>query len=424
MNAVEQVRAALGRIAAGDVEINAVTKVLERRALARAEAIDRAVASGATPGPLWGVPFLAKNLYDVEGVVTRAGSKATDGDPPARADAEAIRRLEGAGAVLVGLTNMDEFAYGFLTVNEHDGPARNPHDTARLAGGSSGGSAAAVAAGFVPLALGSDTNGSVRVPAALCGIFGIRPTFGRLSKHGAFPLSYTLDTVGPLARSAAELTVAFEALAAGHVRPAGSIEGLRIARLGGYFEHPLSAEARAALEELCATLGVRERVELPEVQRAREAAFLITAAEAGQIHLARLRRRASDYGDPVRERLIAAALTPSAWYVQALRFQRWFMEAVRAVFERYDVLVAPATPYSAPEIGEAEVEVEGLKLEAGPGLGTFTQPLALARVPEVLVPVRRSGALPVGVQLVGRWGSDELLLALARKLAGEAAYAQ
>jgi Asp-tRNA(Asn)/Glu-tRNA(Gln) amidotransferase A subunit family amidase len=179
------VDATLARIAVENPDLNAFTSVLPRRAVERAEAIDAAIAAGTDPGPLAGVPFAAKNLFDVAGIVTRAGAKVTAGDPPAVSDADAIVALERRGAILVGLTNMDEFAYGFVTENAHDGPTHNPHDLTRIAGGSSGGSASAVGGGLVPLALASDTNGSIRVPAALCGIFGIRPTFGtRLAARG------------------------------------------------------------------------------------------------------------------------------------------------------------------------------------------------------------------------------------------------
>ena len=230
-------------------------------------------------------PFAAKNLFDVAGVVTRAGAKVTAGDPPAAIDADAVAALERAGAVLVGATNMDEFAYGFVTENAHDGATHNPHDRTRIAGGSSGGSAAAVAAELVPLALASDTNGSIRVPAALCGIFGIRPTYGTLSTRGAYPFVNSLDTIGPFARTAADLTAAFAALAprirSRHEPPHGA--ALRAARR--LFRR--RALAGGARRRRCGLRGARMPsaiVELAHARQAREAAFLITAAEAGELH--------------------------------------------------------------------------------------------------------------------------------------------
>lgn len=418
MSAVAAVTEAVDAIAASNGDLKAVTMLLEERALRRAREIDAAAARGERPGPLAGVPFLAKNLFDVEGVVTRAGSRATDGDAPAAADADAIRLLEEAGAILVGLTNMDEFAYGFVTQNQHDGATRNPLDLACIAGGSSGGSAAAVAAKMVRIAIGSDTNGSVRVPAALCGLFGFRPTFGGISKRGAFPLAYSLDTVGPLTRTADDLALAVAALrpkaAMGQRR---DVKGLRFARLGGYFEHPVTPAVRRGVERVCAVLGVTETVEFPEPQRAREAAFLITSAEAGETHLARLRSRSDEYGDVVRERLIAAALTPSAWYAHALRFRTWLFAHLGPLFDRYDVLVAPTTPCEAPPIDATHVTIDGVELEKGPAMGTFTQPLALTQLPALSVPVFSQGEKPVGVQLIARWNEDETLVALAKGIA-------
>ena len=211
-SAGDVVTAALGRIAARNPAINAFTRVLGDEALGAAKRIDEAVAMGRDPGPLAGVPFAVKNLFDVAGVVTLAGSKIHADRPPAARDATAVARLRAAGAVLVGALNMDEYAYGFTTENSHYGPTRNPRDLTRVAGGSSGGSAAAVAAGMVPLTLGSDTNGSIRVPAALCGVFGLKPTYGRLSRTGAVLFASSFDHIGPFARSTRDLALAFDVL--------------------------------------------------------------------------------------------------------------------------------------------------------------------------------------------------------------------
>lgn len=406
----------LARIEALNPELNAFTEVFADRARARAAAIDAAIDAGRDPGPLAGVPFAAKNLFDVVGVVTRAGAKVTATDPPAARDADLIAALERAGAILVGATNMDEFAYGFVTENAHDGPTRNPHDTGRIAGGSSGGSAAAVAADLVPLALASDTNGSIRVPAALCGIFGIRPTYGTLSRGGAFPFVESLDTVGPLARTAADLTAAYGALSPRSEPSATTPSQLRCARLGGYFAEALLPEARAAVDMVCDALDANASIELPHARQAREAAFLITAAEGGALHLARLRRRADEYDPATRDRLVAGALMPAAWYVRALRFRTFFEAKIAEAFASYDVLVAAATPYAATRIGQRTIFIDGVETEIRPNLGVFTQPITLAGVPAVAVPVIAPGALPAGVQLIGRAGSERSLLALAEEL--------
>jgi aspartyl-tRNA(Asn)/glutamyl-tRNA(Gln) amidotransferase subunit A len=410
------VATALTRIAEHNPRLNAFTELFAERALARATALDAALAAGTDPGPLAGVPFAAKNLFDVKGVVTRAGAKVTAHDPPAAHDAELVASLERHGAVLVGATNMDEFAYGFVTENAHDGPTHNPHDLTRIVGGSSGGSGAAVAADLVPLALASDTNGSIRVPAALCGIFGIRPTYGTLSCRGAYPFANSLDTVGPFARTATDLRAAFDALSPAATSSAESPAHVRAARLGGYFDEGMLPAARAAVDAVCASLAAHEVVELRHARQAREAAFIITSAEAGALHAARLRTSADDYDPATRDRLIAGALVPAAWYVRAQRFRTFFAHEIAAAFAAHDVLVAAATPYPATPIGVRTIAIDGVDTEIRPNLGVLTQPISLAGVPVVTVPIVAHGALPVGVQLIGRAGSEALLLTLAEQL--------
>ena len=200
----------LTRIRREDGAVNAFTTVLADRALAQARGVDAVVGAGGDPGPLAGVPVAAKNLFDIEGITTLAGSIIEAGKPPAAADAPLVARLQASGAVLLGALNMDEYAYGFTTENSHYGPTRNPHDPARVAGGSSGGSAAAVAAGLVALSLGSDTNGSIRVPSSFCGVYGLKPTFGRLTRRGTYPFVHSLDHVGPFARTVADLALAYD----------------------------------------------------------------------------------------------------------------------------------------------------------------------------------------------------------------------
>ena len=202
----------LSRIKTRNTALGAFTDVTAVRALAKADAIDAARARGESLGPLAGAPFAVKNLFDIEGLPTRAGSKINRDRPPARADATALARLEAAGGVLIGSLNMGEYAYDFTGQNAHDGPSRNPHDLEHMTGGSSGGSGAAVAGGLVPIALGSDTNGSIRVPSSLCGLFGLKPTYGRLSRAGAFPFVASLDHVGPIARSVGDLALAYDAM--------------------------------------------------------------------------------------------------------------------------------------------------------------------------------------------------------------------
>src|SRR5580658_3992886 len=278
VSAREVVDAALQRIAERDGALNAFTDVVAERARATAATIDAERSGGRVLGPLAGVPFAVKNLYDVEGLPTRAGSAINRERAPAERDSVLITRLERAGAVLVGALNMGEYAYDFTGENIHDGPSRNPHDLTRMTGGSSGGSAAAVAGGLVPFSLGSDTNGSIRVPASLCGLFGLKPTFGRLPRTGSFPFVSSLDHLGPLARSVRDLAIAYDVMqgydaedpfCAQRLENPVSAElddglgDLRIARAGGYFRDNLLPEAAAAVRTICAALQVETEVELP-----------------------------------------------------------------------------------------------------------------------------------------------------------------
>jgi 1-carboxybiuret hydrolase len=264
--------------------------------------------------------------------------------------------------------------------------------------------------------VGLDANGSIRVPSALCGIFGIRPTFGLLLRRGAYPFCASIDTVGPFAATANDLILAFAAQAGIDSARVAATSPLRVARLGGYFDRGLTTEARLAVDRVCDALHVNRTVELPEAQRARGAGFIVTAAEAGELHAARLRSVASDYDPATRDRLTGGALMPSAWYLRAQRFRTWFVEAVRTLFESADVLIAAATPYSATLVGQKTIELDGVEIEVRPNVGVFTQPISFAGIPVVAVPVCAGGALPLGVQLIGRAGADELLLGLAREL--------
>ena len=430
--AVDVIDAALARIAAHDAKVGAFTHVAAGRARAKARAIDEAIRAGRSVGPLAGVPFGVKNLFDLAGVTTLAGSKINRGNAAARRDATLVERLEAAGAVCLGALNMGEFAYDFTGENVHDGPSRNPHDLGRMSGGSSGGSGSAVAAGFVPLSLGSDTNGSIRVPASLCGLFGLKPTFGRLSRARTFPFVASLDHLGPLARSVEDLALSYDAMQ-GHDpddpaqadRPVDLVrrrieEGagsLRIAVAGGYFARTGEPEAFAAVARCARALGVKETIELPEAHRARAAAYLITATEGAALHLERLRGRAADFDPATRDRLIAGAMVPAAWVVQAHKLRRWFGQAVARIFEDVDIILAPATPCRAPALGQTLMTIGGETLPVRANLGLYTQPISFIGLPVAAVPVWTDNeALPIGVQVIGPAWREDLVLRVAREL--------
>ncbi|HEY8993847.1 MAG TPA: AtzE family amidohydrolase [Lacunisphaera sp.] len=421
----------LARIDHTHSRLNAFTTVTTDRALAEADAVDAAIAAGRNPGPLAGAPYAVKNLFDLAGVVTTAGSKINRDDPPATRDATAVARLRAAGAVCLGALNMGEYAYDFTNENSHDGAVLNPRDPTRSAGGSSGGSGAAVGAGLVSFALGTDTNGSIRVPSSFCGIWGLKPTYGRLSRAGSFPFVDSLDHIGPFARSVGDLALAYDAMQGpdpfDHACAQWAVEEtvphvetglgkLRVAVLGGYFAEGGDPVVHAAVDRIAAALGVTRRIELPVPQLARAAAYLITATESGQFHLERLRTRAADFDPPIRDRLLAGALTPSAWYLRAQKFRAWWRDEVRAVFRDVDVLLAPATPLAAPVLGQHTFVFNGKEVPLRASIGLFTQPISCIGLPVVAAPVHGVGPLPVGVQLIGAPWSEASLLRVARVL--------
>ena len=420
----------LSRIAERDPMLGAFTAVTAERALAAAASVDATVRKGRDPGPLAGVPFAVKNLFDIAGMPTLAGSRINRDRPPATADATLVRHLEAAGAVLVGALNMGEYAYDFTGENTHDGPSRNPHDPSRMSGGSSGGSGTAVAAGLVPIALGSDTNGSIRVPASFCGVFGLKPTYGRLSRGGSFPFVASLDHVGPLARSVRDLALAYDALQgpdpadpACTNRPAEptlkllsrGTGGLRIAVADGYFRAGAFPQALGAVAAIADTLGAARQVELPEAARARSAAYVITASEGAALHLDRLRARPGDFDPEVRDRLIAGALIPAVLVAQAQKFRRWYREAVLRVFDEVDVLIAPATPFPAPRLGARTMVLDGAEVPLRPNIGLFTQPISFIGLPVVAVPVP-GFPQPIGVQVITAPWREDLALRVAWQL--------
>jgi aspartyl-tRNA(Asn)/glutamyl-tRNA(Gln) amidotransferase subunit A len=423
-SATEVVQACLDRIGARNSVLNAFTAVTAERALARAADVD----AGQATGPLAGVPFAVKNLIDVQGLPTLAGSRINRERAPPWEDGAVVRRMEAAGAILVGALNMGEYAYDFTGENAHDGPCRNPRDTTRMSGGSSSGSGAAVGGGLVPIALGSDTNGSIRVPASFCGTFGLKPTFGRVSRAGSFPFVASLDHLGPLAGSPADLALALDALQGadaddpfcaerecGPVSPdlGRGIDGLRIGVLGGYFREGAIEEALSAVDLVATALGAAETVELPQAALARSAAYVITAAEGGTLHLQRLRKRARDFDPAVRDRLIAGALIPAPLVQQAQKFRRWYRDAVLEVFSRFDLLIAPSTPCVAPKLGQTILKLGDQELPLRPNIGVYTQPISFVGLPVAAVPMATRGALPIGVQVIAAPWRDDLALRAA-----------
>jgi aspartyl-tRNA(Asn)/glutamyl-tRNA(Gln) amidotransferase subunit A len=327
---------------------------------------------------------------------------------------------------------MGEYAYDFTGENAHDGPSRNPHDPGHMSGGSSGGSGTAIASGMVPLALGSDTNGSIRVPSSLCGIFGLKPTYGRLSRARTFPFVASFDHLGPFARSVRDLALAYDAMlgpdasdpALADVSPnpvAANLEqgvgGLRMARLGGYFAKTGEPAAFEAVERVAKALGAARVVEFPQAERARASGYLITMVEGAALHLERLRKRGADFDPDVRDRLIAGAMLPGGWVVKAQKFRSWFRHAIGEVMKDFDIVLAPATPCRAPRLGQKTMVLDGQEMLVRPNLGLFTQPISFIGLPVATVPVWTTGErLPIGVQIIAAPWREDLVLRVARAL--------
>ncbi len=451
-SAAEVAEAALAAVGARDGELHAFTLVTDDLARRQAEAVDRAVAEGRDPGPLCGVPVAVKDNLCTRGIPTTCSSRILEGWRPPY-DATAVDRLRGAGAVLVGKTNLDEFAMGSSTENSATGPTRNPHDLTRVPGGSSGGSAAAVAAGLVPVALGSDTGGSVRQPAALCGVVGFKPTYGTVSRYGLVAFASSLDQIGPLTTTVADTALVYDVVG-GHDpldstsldRPAPRtlgalaepVEGMTIGVVRELLEAAtpdVAACCRQAAEALSAAGARVEEVDVPEARLGLSAYYLIAPGEASS-NLARydgvrygLRVDADDtaamytatrtagFGDEVKRRIMLGTYVLSAGYMdayynQALRARTRIIEAFDAAYARCDALIGPTSPTTAFPLGSKTDDLLAMYRN-----DVCTVPCNLTGQPAVSVPFGAGDdGLPVGVQVLGPLLSESTVLRVAAAL--------
>ena len=401
----EAVEAYLERIDARR-ELNAYITVRAEEALAEADVPARA--------PLYGAPLAVKDVIAIAGTPMTAAS-AILRDHVAANDAQVVTRLRDAGAVLLGTLNLHEFAYGALTTSPHFGPARNPWSTERVAGGSSGGSGVAAAADLAAGSLGTDTGGSIRIPACLCGVTGLRPTTGLVSNRGLFSVAPTFDTIGPIARSAEDCALLLDAIAGTRTDVTGGVEGLRVGVVEPLFARAapeVAAAVEAAIAEL-ARLGARvERAVVPLLEEAGTIQQLMMLPEAASIHLPWLRTRLAEYGADVRARLLAGLFLPATAYPTGLRLRARYVDSLPGVFERFDLLAAPAMPVVAPRIGEETVSVRGEPIPYRLALIPFNSPWSLAGLPAASVPCGFVDGLPVGLALVGpRFGETTVLRA-------------
>jgi aspartyl-tRNA(Asn)/glutamyl-tRNA(Gln) amidotransferase subunit A len=431
---VEVVNAHLARIEALDSRLRSFITVTRERALDAARAAEAAVMAGRPLGRLHGVPLGLKDLYQTKDAPTTAGSTILK-DAMHAEDATVVARLRAAGAIVLGKLNLHEFAFGPEGINEHYGTAWNPWDpkTHRIAGGSSSGSGVAVATGLVPGALGSDTGGSIRIPAALCGITGIKPTYGRVSRAGVFPLAWTMDHVGPMARSAADCALMLGAIAGRDARDVttsprpvpdytsgltGDIRGLRVGLLRTFFLESAGLVLRQAVERAVkdlASLGAQvEEVALPLAEPAGAASLAIISAEALAYHETWMKQRPEDYQADVRERLRAGAFVSATQYVQAQRLRTLVRDEVTAVLRRVDVLLSPVTSIVAAAVGQTEVTIEHETHDVRSALTRFTRHFNLSGHPACSVPCGFTAAgLPIGMQIIGRAFDEATVLRVA-----------
>lgn len=433
LSPVELTRAYLDRIRAEDAAARCYITVIEEHALAAAAAAEREIGSGEYRGPLHGIPIALKDLVMTRGIRTTCGSRILKDWVP-DADATVAARLAEAGAILLGKLNMHEFAYGPTGVNPHYGTAANPWGRDRMPGGSSSGSGAAVAAGLCAGALGTDTGGSIRIPASLCGIVGLKPTYGRVSRAGVVPLAWSLDHIGPMTRTVTDAALLLQALA-GHdpadpstaavavpdYRRASDADprDLRIGVVREAVFERLHPEVRAAVEaaaRMLERLGVRVKdIRLPRIHHAGPATFAIITAESMAYHEPYLRTRASEYGADVRARLLTGQFVLATQYLKAQRARQVLRAEVDAVLASVDALLLPTTPIPAPRIDEREATVDGVREDVRAWLTRCTRPINLTGHPALSLPCGlTSEGLPVGLQLVGRHFDEATLLRLGR----------
>jgi aspartyl-tRNA(Asn)/glutamyl-tRNA(Gln) amidotransferase subunit A len=403
----EAVESYLERIEQLDGALNAYISVRAEEALAEADA--------APDGPLRGVPVAVKDVIDVAGTATTAASKILEDDIAPR-DALCVDRLRRAGAIVLGKLNTHEFAFGAMTTSTHFGAAHNPWALDRICGGSSGGSGAAAAADLAAGTLGTDTAGSIRIPACFCGVTGLRPTTGLVPTEGVVPVAWSLDTVGPISRSAEDCALLLGALTGEPVGLVEGVHGLRIGVVDALFERAdpaVAAQVRAAVDELRGLGATVERVEVPLLEESGTITQLLMLPEAAEAHLPWLRSRPGDYGDDVRARLLAGLLLPATAHVTGLRARRWFRDELSALFDRVDLLAAPEMPIVASPIGESEVEVRGERMPYRLALIPFNSPWTLAGLPAASIPAGFVDGLPVGLALVGRLRDEATVLRVA-----------
>lgn len=433
VSSVEMTTAALDRARASRQRLNAFIEIEEEAALAAAQTADELRATGRALGPLHGVPLAHKDMYDRAGFVTGCGSKIRAGHV-ATSTSTVMQRLEAAGAISIGRLNMSEFAMGPTGHNFHHGRAINPVDPERITGGSSSGSGAAVGGGVVLAALGSDTGGSIRLPAACCGVVGIKPTQGRVSRHGAMPLSFSQDCIGPLARSVEDAYWLLQLISGpdgqdttcAAVDPPGALTSdlscLTIGLAGGIFVDNLDADTSKGVEIAARVLAANARsvtaTPIPDFSAIAELANAVAMAEAGSFHFDWMRDRPEDYGPQVRMRLSQSLAIPAPIYLRALQARFVMLQQFLDVaFAKADVLIAPTMPFVVPLSSDVDVGSSPSMNAVISAMTSLTRPFSYLGLPVVTVPVGVSTqGLPVALQIIARPWREDLAASVALRL--------
>ncbi|OMP68740.1 Asp-tRNA(Asn)/Glu-tRNA(Gln) amidotransferase GatCAB subunit A [Domibacillus epiphyticus] len=409
-------------------KINAFIRIDEENALLAASKAESEIAEGNYLGPLHGIPMALKDIFFLDGQVSTMGSKIHK-DFAADYDATVVSKLKQAGAILIGTLNMHEYAWGGTTNNPHFGPCRNPWNTERIPGGSSGGSGAAVAADMSIASLGTDTAGSIRIPSAACGIVGLKPTHGRVSKHGCFPLSWSLDHVGPMTKTVTDAAIMLEAIAGYDPNDPTTInvpvqkytqflkediKGLVIGVEENYYfqdiDEEVSARVREGIETLRALGAEIKPVSVPALKHTLFAEYVTILGESGAIHHNNMKERPLDFGEDVRISLGLAEMPSAVDYVMGQQIRRKLVQDFNEVFQSVDVIIAPTLPIVAPKIGEETTLVNGKPSMVTNDLIRLNSPSNLSGLPSLSIPCGLSKGLPVGMQIIGKAFDESTLL--------------
>jgi aspartyl-tRNA(Asn)/glutamyl-tRNA(Gln) amidotransferase subunit A len=422
ISSVELARQCLDQIAKLNPVLNAFITVTGDSALAHAEDMDRELAQGVDRGPLHGIPIAHKDLMWIKGIRTTSGSKIFADFVPDR-DAAVVAKLADAGAVMVGKTGLHELAYGITSDNPHFGTIRNPRNPEHSPGGSSGGSGVAVATGMAFLATGTDTGGSIRVPASFCGVAGLKPTYGLIDRSGVQPLGLSLDHVGPLARTVGDLRLALDAISDPAKRkPAPPpVREIRVGLPENFYFELVAPDVKTAVQNAARRaeeLGVRViPVRVPDIDSFNTAVLVILLSEAAAVHQTNLARRRTDFGADVLALLEQGSLIPAADYVNAQRQRKLFLDQFHKLFRGIDCLFTPSTPITAPRIGQTEITLDGAKYDTRILTTRFARGFNALGFPALSIPCGQSPeGLPIGLQIIGRPFEENLLLALGESL--------